>query len=272
MLCNLVTKNGIFSIEPALPINSNNIIDGTIKVPISAIFTDGNIIEDSFSLEYLSLEERKMFQAVMRYRKERQNKFPENRTVTVCYRGDNNLPIEEFELSHVTSTSHAIKVAKFYLSLRKYVTHSISFKTTPDGNALQPGDWIKVATASSPYNPVANGIVKADGTIVSTEPLTAGSYSVFYWDRSSSTISEGTLVVNAAGAATSLLNTIFSVKSSTQSNYENVYQIEALDIDQDGIVGIKATEFPVDSSGRSIIAQDVTPRSAQFDVIAEVLD
>ena len=272
MLCNLVTKNGIFSIEPALPINGNNIIDGTIKVPISAIFTDGNIIEDSFSLEYLSLEERKMFQAVMRYRKERQNKFPENRTVTVRYRGDDNLPIEEFELSHVTSTSHAIKVAKFYLSLRKYVTHSISFKTTPDGNALQPGDWIKVATASSPYNPVANGIVKADGTIVSTEPLTAGSYSVFYWDRSSSTISEGTLVVNAAGVATSLLNTIFSVKSNTQSNYENVYQIEALDIDQDGIVGIKATEFPVDSSGRSIIAQDVAPRSGQFDVIAEVLD
>jgi hypothetical protein len=272
MLCNLVTKNGIFSIEPALPINSSNIIDGTIKVPISAIFTDGNIIEDSFSLDYLGLEERKMFQAVVRYRKERQNKFPENRTVTVRFKEDGDKPFEEFDLSHVTSTSHAIKIAKFYLSLRKYVTHSISFKTTPDGNALQPGDWIKVATASSPYNPVANGIVKADGTIVSTEPLAAGSYSVFYWDRSSSTISEGTLVVNASGVATSLLNTIFSVKSNTQSNYENVYQIEALDIDQDGIVGIKATEFPVDSAGRSIIAQDVTPRSGQFDVIADVLD
>jgi hypothetical protein len=66
------------------------------------------------------------------------------------------------------------------------------------------------------------------------------------------------------------VNTIFSVKSNTQSNYENVYQIEALDIDQDGIVGIKAIEFPVDSAGRSIIAQDVTPRSGQFDVIADV--
>ena len=272
MLCNLTSKNGIFSIEPALPINASDIIDGTQAVPISAIFTDGNIIEDSFNLEYLGLEERKMFQAVIRYRKERQNKFPEERTVTVRYKGDENKPIEEFELSHVTSTSHAIKVAKFYLSLRKYVTHSISFKTTPDGNALQPGDWIKVATASSPYNPISNGVVKDDGTVVSTEPLAAGSYSVFYWDRSSENIAEGTLIIGSDGIATSLRGTIFSVKSATESNYLNVYQIEALDIDQDGIVGIKAVEFPVDSAGRSIIAQDVTPRSGQFDVIADVLD
>ena len=272
MLCNLTSKNGIFSIEPALPINASSIIDGTQAVPISAIFTDGNIIEDSFNLEYLGLEERKMFQAVIRYRKERQNKFPEERTVTVRYKGDEDKPIEEFELSHVTSTSHAIKVAKFYLSLRKYVTHSISFKTTPDGNALQPGDWIKVATASSPYNPISNGVVKNDGTVISTEPLTAGSYSVFYWDRSSENIAEGTLVIGSDGIATSLRGTIFSVKSATESNYLNVYQIEALDIDQDGIVGIKAVEFPVDTAGRSIIAQDVTPRSGQFDVIADVLD
>jgi hypothetical protein len=213
-----------------------------------------------------------MFQAVIRYRKERQNKFPEERTVTVRYKGDEDKPIEEFELSHVTSTSHAIKVAKFYLSLRKYVTHSVSFRTTPDGNALQPGDWIKVATASSPYNPVSNGVVKNDGTVISTQPLAAGSYSVFYWDRNSETISEGTLAINSDGLATNLRDTIFSVKSGSESNYLNVYQIEALDIDQDGIVGIKATEFPVDSAGRSIIAQDVTPRSGQFDVIADVID
>ena len=272
MLCNLTSKNGIFSIEPALPINSSDAIDGTTAIPIKAIFTDGNIIEDSFSLDYLGLEERKMFQAVVRYRKERENKLPEERTVTVRYRGDESKPVEEFDLSHVTSTSHAIKVAKFYLSLRKYVTHAVSFKTLPDGNALQPGDWIKVATASSPYNPVSNGIVKTDGTVVSTEPLSAGSHEVFYWDRSSSTIAEGTLSIDASGLATNLRGTIFSVKSGTQSNYENVYQIEALDIDQDGIVGIKAIEFPIDSAGRSIIAQDITPRSGQFDVIADTID
>lgn len=269
MLCNLTTKNGIFSIEPALPINSSDVIDGTVDVPISAIFTDGNIIEDSFQLEYIGLEQRKMFQAVIRYRKESENKFPEERTVTVRYSGDEDKPVEEFELSHVTSTSHAIKAAKFFLSLRKYVTHSVSFKTAPDGNTLQPGDWIKVATASSPYNPVSNGIVKGDGTVVSTESLSAGSYSVFYWDRSSETINEGTLEIDDDGVATSLLDTIFSVKSGSESNYLNVYQIEALDIDQDGIVGVKAVEFPVDSDGRSIIAQDVTPRSGQFEVVLD---
>ena len=38
---------------------------------------------------------------------------------------------------------------------------------------------------------------------------------------------------------------------------EQIYQIEALDIDQDGIVTIKAGNYTVDSEGRSKIAIDV---------------
>ena len=58
-------------------------------MPIDQLFTAGNILEDSYKLEYLRSEERRPFKAVMRYRQETKNKLPEERVVEV------NLPDQE---------------------------------------------------------------------------------------------------------------------------------------------------------------------------------
>ena len=52
------------------------------SVQIKMYFNAGNILEDTFQLEYLSAEERRPFQAVVRYRKERENKLSEEQTVS----------------------------------------------------------------------------------------------------------------------------------------------------------------------------------------------
>jgi hypothetical protein len=49
---------------------------------------------------------------------------------------------------------------------------------------------------------------------------------------------------------------VFSLKESASSVSE-IYQIEALDIDQDGIVTIKASNYAVNSNGVSQLAIDV---------------
>ena len=49
---------------------------------------------------------------------------------------------------------------------------------------------------------------------------------------------------------------------------KQVYQVDALDIDQDGIVTVKATNFPVDTNNRSLIALDVLSSSA-FNIMGE---
>jgi hypothetical protein len=266
LLCYAVIKNGKLSVAPALPVGSDYKI--TTEAPkISAMFTDGNIIEDSFRLEWLELEERKMFQAAVIFSRRPLNQLTRQETVVVRYdqSGSADLPIEEFNLPHVSSVDHAILAAKYFLSLRKHVTHSITFKTLPYGLALAPGDYIAVAVEMSPYNPSNNGVIQPDGTVVSVLPLADDTYTVNAWERSSTEVVRTSLTITG-GIATNLRNSVFSVVSSNVTKH--VYQVDALDIDQDGIVTVKATNFPVDTNNRSLIALDVLSNSA-FNIIGE---
>lgn len=256
VLCFVSLKNGKMSLEPALPYDSNHEIDASDPVAISAMFTEGNIIEDSLEFTWLELEERKMFQAAIIYQQSRVNQFPEQKTLIAYYGSDNSdLPIEEFTFNHITSDEHAAKVARYFLSLRKNLTHTITFKTLPWGLNLEAGKFIRVASEMSPYRPDNNGIIQDDGTIVSINALDDGDYSVYYWERKTTAVSEGTLRVKN-GKATELFDSVFSLKESDNSDSQ-IYQIEALDVDQDGIVTIKASNYAVDSNGVSQLAIDV---------------
>lgn len=264
MLCFVAIKNGKLSVNPALPTNSSGVV-ANVAPQISAMFTEGNIIEGSFQLEWLELEERKLFQAAVIYRTAPLNKLPQQETVVVRYAGAgaDALPIEEFSLPHITSREHAIKAAKYFLAVRKHITHTVSFQTLPYGLSLAPGDYIRVAVEQSPYSPANNGIVAEDGTVVSVTELADGTYDVFYWDRTQTTVSDGSLII-VNGIAQNLRNTVFSVKNSQVSN--QVYQVEAIEVDENGIVTIKASSFPADSEGRSLIAADVVSGSS-FEII-----
>ena len=75
--------DGKFSLKPAIPVLEESGQINIGQVPIEQLFTAGNILEDSYKLEYLRSEERRPFKAVMRYRKESKNKFPEEKVVEV---------------------------------------------------------------------------------------------------------------------------------------------------------------------------------------------
>jgi hypothetical protein len=271
VLCNLSQKNGRFSMEPALPYDSNYRIDASRSVEIKGMFTDGNIIEESLNIEWLDLEQRTMFQAAVVYRWTGLNKLPEQQTIVVRYNesGASNLPLEEFEVQHVTSDDHALKMARYFLALRKHVTHTITFQTLPWGLSLAPGDFIRVSTEMSPYSPANNGIVKTDGTVISVSALSDGNYSVYYWERDQSEVSSGTLRISD-GIAQNIRNAVFSVIN--QNVNEEVYQIEAIDLNEDGIVTIKGSNYPVDGANRSLIARDVLDLDNRFEVIGAIDD
>ena len=112
-LCNFVISDGKFSLVPALPTDNNGNISEN-PVTIQQLFTSGNIIEGSYSVEYLSSEERKDFQAVMRYRQEQRNQLPEEKTLVVRFSEDDSdtYPIESFDMTqYCTSRDHAFLVA-----------------------------------------------------------------------------------------------------------------------------------------------------------------
>lgn len=257
MLLDFVLKDGQFSLRPAVPTTSSGeLLTGPVE--IRQIFTSGNIIEDSFSLTYLSAEERKPFQAVVRYREEQPNQLPKELTLSVRRKEDSEFSgLESFDLTqYCTSREHASLVARFFLSVRKRITHSISFKTTPSALGLSPGDYIRVVTEASPYSPVKNGVVDSSGNITSAYAFVDGLYSVKYYRQGSTDIFDGVMFIRDNRAQdSSFYNTLFTVYEETTS--ESVYMVEQLTVDEEGLVSITASEYPCDSGYRSIIVQDL---------------
>lgn len=257
MLCNFVIKNGQFSLTPAVPTDDAGLI-ANVVVPIAAMFSSGNIIDDSFEVSYLDSEERRDFQASVRYRRGSYQQLPEERTVVARWKdADENVPQESFDLTpFCTRRGHASMVARYMLSIRRRVDHTITFRTTPVNLALAPGEYIKVFTEANPYNPALNGVVLWDGTVTSPSPVVDGTYSVTYYKPGMDAVVTGSLTV-ADGKATdpNYVGAVFHVRTGTVK--ENVYLVEQLTLGDDGLVEIVASYFPVDADGRSLIAQDV---------------
>jgi hypothetical protein len=256
-LCNFVISDGKFSVVPALPTTASGEIS-TQPVVISQLFTAGNILEGSFELEYLSSEERRDFQAVVRYRETLENQLPQERNTIVRWADAAEfLPVESFDLTgYCTSLHHAQVVGKFYLSLRRRISHSVRFRTSPYGLNLAPGDYIKVVTEASPYNAARNGVVDASGNVTSATQLSDGQYDVLYYKGGSDDVKTGTLAISGGIVRdATFYSIIFTLIESNIS--QNIYMVEQLTLDEDGTVQISASEFPCNENLASIVAADV---------------
>jgi hypothetical protein len=256
-LCSFVISNGQFSIIPAVPTDSTgSVSDAPIK--IQQLFTSGNIIENTFSVEYLSTEERKSFQAVVRYRTAQRNQFPEEQTLVVRWADlPESTTVETFDMTqYCTSRQHAFMAAKYFLSLRRRVTHTIKLRTTPYGLSLAPGDYIRVLTQASPYNAANNGVVDSNLNITAVTPLSDGAYTVSYWNASfDDLLTETMTVANGKAIETKFADSIFTIADATVSS--GTYMVEQLTLGEEGLVDIVAVEFPTTSSLNSLIALDL---------------
>lgn len=260
LLCNLVMRSGRFSIEPALPIDVNqNYTFYDVKVPISGIFTEGNIIEDSFQLEYISAQERLPIRAAVRYRTELPNRFAQEQTTVVYYADQSSGSLEEFNFTHITSRYHAELLAKYILSSRRHRTHLVSFKTLPYGLALAPGDFIRVVTEAGHVSAGSSGIIKADGVILTPASLSNGqSLNVYIWNKTDAQVSEDTITVQQRGElfyANKSFNSFFSIKNTTTQSL--VYMVDSIDLDEEGLIQVTGSHFPIDENGYSVIANEL---------------
>jgi hypothetical protein len=261
MLLDLTQKSGKFALAPAIYFAA----DG--PVPISALFTAGNIIEDSFSLEFVPEEDRQPMQASVKWREERARElysggglFPVEREVLIreADRPDTD-PIESFDLSdYCTSLEHAIDFGCYVIRLKRLVTHTIKFQTTPDAlvASIAPGEYIRVAMDYTFYDEFANGIVLDDGTIVTSREdlLGDGTHDVTSWDGSAEATSDVTLTVT--GGLGSPTGIIF-VKKSTTSQVRT-YKIETISIAEDGAIEVEAVHHPVTETGHAAITANWT--------------
>jgi predicted phage tail protein len=174
------------------------------------------------------------------------------------------LPVEQFDLTQFcTSQEHAVKVAKYFLTLRALVTHTISFSTTLEGLNIQAGSFIKVVTESSPYSSANNGSIDNSGVVTSVIDLADGNYDVAYFKTGSDEVQDGTMSV-AGGVVTeeTFHGTIFTIKNDTVNT--NTYVVEQLTFSDEGTVDIVASEYPCNDDGSSRIVEALIDGS--FDI------
>jgi hypothetical protein len=151
--------------------------------------------------------------------------------------------------------------AKYFLSLRRRVTHTVSFKTTPYGMDLAPGDYIRVITQSNIYNAANNGVISSTGEITSVQSLSDGRYSVFYWNANfDDPKTEEMTVADGKAVESKFFDSVFTVETSATSS--NAYMIEQLTLGEDGLVDIVAVDFPTTTALNSTLALDLLNDSA----------
>ena len=250
-LLDFTILGGRFSLVPSVPMKSNYQIDFDAKPEIKALFTDGNI--RSLKVSFLGPEERQLFRAVVTWRQDQVNGFPETKTISVrlsnAQGGNDADPEEAFDMAgFCTSQAHALTFAKYALKLRKEVDHGLTFETTPQAAMnLVPGDYFRLVSEVTHTSRFNNGSIGPDGSITSVDVLN-GTYPILYWEPGTTGVRSGTLqaVNNTCNDAT-LYGVVFTLQNST--TVDRVYKTESLTYAEDGLVEVAASYVPLTDSG-----------------------
>ena len=250
---------GKLSLQPTFPVVKGTDLSGYTlggaydrKPVIAALFTDGNIIEDSLSVNWYPAEQRKAPQVLVTLRDEVVNGFAETRNILVK-RNDPTNPNPQVEAvdftGFCTSADHAIQFAKLLINMRYHITHVIAFKTLPSGLALQPGQYFRVSSQARHIERFQNGYVLGDGTVVSSSPMAAGTYTVYFWRSSMTQVEERSMVIGADGKTTpEFAGSVFTQYSALFSN--RLYKAEMIAYDEEGMVEITGSHVPLEYNGK----------------------
>jgi hypothetical protein len=259
-LCNFTIKNGRFGMMPALPYDSSYQIS-TTPIAIEQIFTSGNIIQDSLQVQYIDAAQRANFRALVTWRVTVENDLPTQASALVDWadipEGSRSTTQQTFDLTDFcTNRAQALRTARFLLSIRRRVTHTVSFKTVPDALGIQPGSYIRVITEATTYSATNNGGITDAGTLVSVTSIANGSYDALIYNPTTGAVTEQRITIQNNTVTDAALRGCLFTLLSLQTN-ASVYQVEQLTLDEDGLVNVSAVEVPVDSTGVSIVAKDV---------------
>lgn len=250
-LLDFTILGGRFSLVPSVPMHSDGRINFGGKPEIKALFTDGNIKD--MKVSFLGPEERQLFKAAVLWRQDRENGFPETRTLSIrlsnAQGGSDADPEESFDMSgFCTSQKHAETFAKYALKLRKEVDHGVTFETTPQAAMnLSPGDHFRLVSEVTHTSRFDNGSIGPDGSITAANEMN-GTYSILYWEPGTTGVKSGTLSAkNNKTSQASLFGTVFTVRNNT--TVDRVYKCESLSYSEDGLVEVAGSHEPLTSSG-----------------------
>lgn len=249
------------TLVPALPyVKSTGAI--TRAISITALFNQGNILDDSFKEEFIDYGASVQDVIVtLIYRDvERNGVFPRNNSVEIK-RTDTqeaNAIRESLDISQfVTTRTQAILLGKYLCQVRRFNRRAIEFKTFPTDIFVMPGSYVYVETSNNQWDGIYTGRIEDGGVlnvpIASTIPN--GTYNVLTYGSSDGTRSFTGITVTG-GVADSLspqTGQLFVLGQAVRS--KRVFRVTEVTMEEEGETTIRAVEHPCDTSGNSFIAQ-----------------
>lgn len=265
-LLELAKIGGQDTLVPAIPANeSTGQIDPNIK--ITALFTPGNILEDSYKEEFIDhgANTQDLIVSAVYRRIEKEGAFAKNISVDVKLNDvvEANALRQTIDMSaFVTRREQAILVAKFLCLVKRHSQRSIEFKTFPTDSPVAPGAYIYVELAQNQWNTVYSGAIEPGGVLntSSFKPVPNGSYSVLTYTPGGGTagtqsINGVTVTDNTAPSLSGAAGSLFVLGQVIKS--KRVYKVTEVSMDEEGEVTIRGIEHATNAQGQSRLALDM---------------
>jgi hypothetical protein len=254
---------------PAVPYNENT---GAIsrKVNVSALFNQGNILENSYKEEHLDYGSsvQDLIATVVYRGADINGTFSANRAVEVKLKDTQEVDAvrETFYVSQFVSTrEQAVLYGKFLCNIRRHIKVAIEFKTFPTMDPISPGAFIYVDIGQNSWDGIRTGIVGPGGVlnIPMDNSLPNASYEFLLYQSGRAVISRvATTSSNTAAGLADLEGYLFVLGQKTTTR--RVFRVTEVEMDEEGEITVRATNYPCTSDGLSEIANF---DDAQFTVL-----
>ena len=247
------------TLVPALPYDPNT---GLIKrqINITALFNQGNIVEESYKEEYLDYGSnvQDVIATVIYRGTDINGTFSRNRTLEVkrADASETDAIRQTFDLSQfVTTSDQAVSFGKLLCNLRRYVRRSIEFRTFPTQDPVAPGAFIYVDIGQNAWNGIRTGVVDPGGAlnIPLDNNLPNGTYKFLLYRSGNGVVSIETAVsANTASGLGSYEGWLFVL--GTQIKSKRIFKVSEVQMDEEGEITVRASEYPCDANDNSLIA------------------
>lgn len=249
---------------PAVP----TLADGTITrdVTISALFNQGNIIEDTYREEFIDYGEatQDLIASVIYREQSTTEPFPRNTSVTIKLKDtvEQLATRRSFDLSaFVTSRTQAINYGMLLVQQRRNVKRAVEFKTFPTEAPVAPGSYIYVQMEENKWNDIRSGAVMDDGSLnipFANEAIN-GSFETLIYVPGQEVRKQTVSYVNGqASALAALRGTGALFVLGTKVSAKRVFRVMEVAMEEEGEVSIRAMEYPCEEQNgqaKSLIAR-----------------
>ena len=241
------------------------------KVNVSALFNQGNILEDSYKEEHLDYGSsvQDLIATVVYRGADVNGTFSANRAIEVKLKNnDDGTPVTEadavretFYVSQFVSTrEQAILYGKFLCNIRRHIKVAIEFKTFPTMDPISPGAFIYVDIGQNSWDGIRTGILGPGGVlnIPMDNSLPDASYEFLLYQSGRAVISRvATTSSNTAAALADLDGYLFVLGQKTTTR--RVFRVTEVEMDEEGEITVRGTNYPCTSDGLSEIANLMMP-------------